>query len=480
MEMIIEIIVMLAVLPVFLAFFDMAAAEEAGDWIQPFAKNPRYWQYKGEPILLIGGSDDDNVFQWLESDLVDHLDLLKAAGGNFVRNTMSERSPDGSDPDDEIAENAVYAFKEVAADTYDLDQWNSTYWSRLERLLDETSSRDIIVSLELWDEWDHCGVRYDAHPWNPINNINYTTEETTLPSSWGPNPMQDPNPLFRTVPALNDDRVVLEFQEKFIRKVMSVALDYDNVVYIIVNESHSSPEFSHHWAQIIHDEADDAGKTIYVADMRDHPTTRPALDYSWYNFADISQTAEDAGQDHFDAIQTEWERVADHLMPLNSVKQYGGEVGWTKGKDEGAARLWRSLFGGQAGVRFHRPPAGIGLSEMAQDHIMAARSVLEPLQPWQAQPHQEVESLLSNREPDEAYLMAYPGRVYAVYFPPGGGSVDLDVSDVAGRVSIKWRDIAARTWIDGGTTGGDQITLNTPSPDHWAVLVEARSTDPRD
>ena len=31
--------------------------------IQVYKENPRYWQYKGEPILLIGGSVDDNLFQ---------------------------------------------------------------------------------------------------------------------------------------------------------------------------------------------------------------------------------------------------------------------------------------------------------------------------------------------------------------------------------------------------------------------------------
>ena len=31
--------------------------------IQPYPANPFYWQYKGEPVLLLGGSVDDNLFQ---------------------------------------------------------------------------------------------------------------------------------------------------------------------------------------------------------------------------------------------------------------------------------------------------------------------------------------------------------------------------------------------------------------------------------
>ena len=26
--------------------------------MRPYSKNPHYWQYKGEPVLLIGGSVD--------------------------------------------------------------------------------------------------------------------------------------------------------------------------------------------------------------------------------------------------------------------------------------------------------------------------------------------------------------------------------------------------------------------------------------
>ena len=38
--------------------------------IQPYSENPWYWQYRGEPIILRGGSDDDNMFQWNEKDLI--------------------------------------------------------------------------------------------------------------------------------------------------------------------------------------------------------------------------------------------------------------------------------------------------------------------------------------------------------------------------------------------------------------------------
>ena len=62
---------------------------EAAKAIQPYESNPRYWQYRGEPIVLLGGSREDNLFQI--PDIEAHLDALAAVGGNYIRNTMSSR-----------------------------------------------------------------------------------------------------------------------------------------------------------------------------------------------------------------------------------------------------------------------------------------------------------------------------------------------------------------------------------------------------
>lgn len=55
------------------------------DVIQPYQKNSSYWQFKGEPVLLLGGSDQDNLFNHPNlppEGLEAHLDLLVSVGGN--------------------------------------------------------------------------------------------------------------------------------------------------------------------------------------------------------------------------------------------------------------------------------------------------------------------------------------------------------------------------------------------------------------
>jgi hypothetical protein len=61
--------------------------EEKYDGIKVYPSNTWYWQYKQEPVLLLGASDYHNIFQ--RDDIVDELELIQSHGGNYVRNTMA-------------------------------------------------------------------------------------------------------------------------------------------------------------------------------------------------------------------------------------------------------------------------------------------------------------------------------------------------------------------------------------------------------
>ena len=81
------------------------------DRIRPWSEDTRYWQYRGQPVLLIGGSREDNLFQI--DDLEEQLNLLASVGGNYIRNTMSDRD-----------EGNVYPYLRLDDGRYDLGQWN--------------------------------------------------------------------------------------------------------------------------------------------------------------------------------------------------------------------------------------------------------------------------------------------------------------------------------------------------------------------
>ena len=179
------------------------------DAIQVYKQNPRYWQLKGKPVLLLGGSDDDNLFQWTGKRLTDQLDLLKSVGGNYLRCTMSGRN-----------ERNVWPFKQVKW-KYHLEQWDEEYWRRFENFLKATCKRDIIVQVEIWATYDFYREPWQRHPFDPKNNINYTAEQTGLSEVVDHRPGHSENVFFQSVPEVRDLSTVLKYQRRFVDKMLS-------------------------------------------------------------------------------------------------------------------------------------------------------------------------------------------------------------------------------------------------------------------
>ena len=179
------------------------------DRIQPYAQNPFYWQYKGKPVLLIGGSVEDNLFQI--PNLEAHLDLLASCGGNYVRCTMSSRD-----------EGDVWPFeRDPDTGLYDLNVPGAEYWQRFERFLELTAARDIVAQFEMWDRFDFARAPWQDNPYNPKNNVNYTAAESGLKEEINTHPGRRESAFFRTVPALENNEVVLHYQQQQVDKMLS-------------------------------------------------------------------------------------------------------------------------------------------------------------------------------------------------------------------------------------------------------------------
>lgn len=440
------------------------------DRIQPSHEHPRYWQYEGEPVLLVGGSAEDNLFQL--PNLEAHLDTLAAAGGNYVRNTMSARD-----------EGNVRPFQRRADGRYDLDAWNPAYWDRLNRFLRLTAARGIIVQVELWDQWDHIGRLWSQSPWNPEQNVNYRASSVSL----GGNGRYDavdfdsdvPHDLFLTVPALQNDSTVLAYQKAFIDKILTHTLPYDHVLYTVTNElfPQHPTAWSRYWMRHLRRAAAEQGMEVEVTEMFlaedvQADQHRASLNHpDRFGYVELSQNAHQSGQTHWEKLQWARTAIADAPRPINHVKVYGGEVGWTDGSEEGIDRWWRNLIGGAASTRFHRPGAGIGLSPQARAHLRSARMLASAFDLIAARPDTESRRL-SARAQNEAYLAAIPNEAYAVYFPDGG-SVRLRLPEPSTDVRVRWLDLDESTWREEFfRTDRQRVPLKTPGSGDWIGLVE--------
>jgi hypothetical protein len=445
--------------------------------IKPYTQNQWYWQYHGEPIILRGGSDDDNLFQWTGNKLTDHLDLLQSVGGNYLRNTMSDRD-----------EGEVYAFKKNDDNKYDLKKWNEEYWNRLTIFLNETSERGIIVQLTLWDIFDiRTSSRWKVHPWNPVNNIN------VKPGTW-----KNYQDFYSTVD--RDAKDELAFQQRFIDRILSTTLMYDNVLYNINNESSESGGWENYWALYIRGGAKIAGKKVYVTNMQLSPSNavRHVMTHSdIFDFVDISQVNQDSkggrGNAHWDYLMYLRDKIySAKPMPMNNVKIYGSLDSRNNSagtETEATDRFWRTIFGGCASARFHRPALprawGSGLNERVQINLKAMDMLLEKLDIFSCTPHNDllfpsvsVPSIM------EAYVTANIGHQYAIYFPQGRYKVNLDPWVYADKLKLQWLDINNLEWseheivdVEWDGTKNDwgyrgSISLETPENRQCVAFLE--------
>jgi len=448
--------------------------------IRPYAENPRYWQYNGKPVMLLGGSKTDHIF--LLDGLQTHLDEIQAVGANYVRNTMSQR--EGID---------LKPHKLLPSGKFDMDQWNEEYWKRFANMLKWTAEREIFVQIEVWDRFDYSTQYWQISPWNPGNNVNYTYEQTGFAPEYPKHSGQDLQPFFHSIKGMTRytkklDRVRM-YQEAFVAKMLSYSLDYGHVLYCMDNETSTPAQWGQYWIRFIKAKAAERGVTVCTTDMFDdafraEKAEHTALifnDAEHYMFADISQVnSRNYDQMHWDALLWLLRQVNKHPRPSNHTKIYGSGyyTFGTGGPEDGVERFWRNILGGSASSRFHRPDAGNGLNDFAKASIKAARILEGLIKFWDITPQMD---LLSDRESNEAYLAARPGESYALYFT-NGGSVGLDLSGTSGSFDVIWisvstgvttRSSAAGRYrlTDKTMQGGRVVTVSAPYKGGWIAAI---------
>jgi len=435
-----------------------------------WSESPFYWARKGKPVLLLGGSDEDNLFN--DPRLWGNLDTLQRCGGNYVRCTMSSRD-----------EGNVWAYAQ-ACGQYDLRQFNPEYWSRFERFLKLTCERDIVVQIEFWATFDFYREEWLRNPFNPAHNANYVAgrssagETTRLVPEWDHHPARKVQPFFYSPPALNDDQVLLGYQQGFVRQVLDLTLPYDHVLYCLDNETSARPEWAWYWAKFILDEMARQGKRIHLTEMWDdwdlreeqHRATyeRPDL----FSFVDISQNNWQVGQTHMDRIL--WMRellLASETgaRPMNNVKVYGRPRPRVPAElSLSLDRYWQNIFGGCASTRFHRPDSGLGLNDIAQKMIRAARVLTDAFDIFRCSPRPD---LLSESRENDAYCLANPGHAYALYFPSGG---EVVLHTTGSPFDLRWLDLETATLGPAKPVGTGAVRLCTPDTSQiWLAVLRA-------
>jgi hypothetical protein len=152
----------------------------------------RYWKYNGQRVLLLGGwnhghnpfidhdtdNDKDNQGVSSTTQIKNAMDELVAAGGNYLRCVLDPGMAAGIQGFDFCANSGTQ---------YDLNKMTGPFWARLELFIAEAKKRGVIVQIEVWDRFDLIDGSWGSwpvSPWNPKNNINYTTASSGLATSY--------------------------------------------------------------------------------------------------------------------------------------------------------------------------------------------------------------------------------------------------------------------------------------------------------
>ncbi len=480
----------------------------SGSTFGQIAVDGRYWRFDGQRVLLLGAwnhghnpfidhdTDNDKDKQGVSTveQITEAIEQLHAAGGNCLRCVLDPGMAAGIQGFDFCAR---------SGSKYDLSEMTGPFWMRLETFIAEAGKRDIVVQIEVWDRFDWIDGSWGSwpvSPWNPKNNTNYTTESSGLATSYRsfhghPFSQGVPgHPVYEKAAKSRKQKydLVRSFQEAFIDRLLSVTLRYDNVLYCMNNETHEDPAWGRYWMDFIRERARSQGKSVCTTDMFDDvykAKDSRGLTYqlnhrSTYDYVDISQAnSRHADEEHWNKVQWIADAAAKVDPPylLHMTKLYGNDIAldgkpWSRfrpGDSENAIEeWWRNLLAGVAGVRFHRPTAGIGLCAASRNCIGATRKVETLVKFWDVEPRLD---LLTDRDPDEAYLAADPGSKYILYFTKsGGGSVGLKLDSYPDTTfKLRWIDVDTGDWGSATTiSGGSTVTIDRPSDSsHWVAVI---------
>ncbi len=338
------------------------------DRLQVYPSNRHYFQYKSEPVMLIGANQGwTRSMQHPAYDFVREFELLHQAGGNVVRIapflTPEAGSKDANDP---IRNNLPW--RRVERNKYRLDLEDGRappdFWNRLDRLAGEAYTRDIIVVFELWDLYGPARPdRWPAHPFYPGNSDDLVGHDQ-LDAETG---LLDVA-LARTVTRGGAYRPkALRLLEQYVTRCLNTLARYPNILYLVTNETSADKQWSDYWVKFTHDYFGNSagGATHVVGEMpREFNFTENfrvedmILDPA-YDFADASQYfGQGAGSDRgklTEEIQqsTHWgDRYRGVMVgrpeatkPVTSAKIYSRTV---------PTPLWSRMMAGAAISRYHR------------------------------------------------------------------------------------------------------------------------------
>jgi hypothetical protein len=215
--------------------------------------NPRYFLWRGQPMVLITSGEHYGAVLNLDFDYAKYLETLAQdklnntrtfTGGTYVepqgafniaKNTLAPLPGRFICP---WARSDQPGYK-GGGNKFDLDRWDAAYFQRFRDFLAKASARGVVVEVNLFCPFyeDSMWALSPFHPGNNVNSVGAGLARTN-------------------VYTLDRHGGTLPFQEKMVRKFVEELRDFDNLYYEICNEPYFggvTVAWQHHIANLIMD-----------------------------------------------------------------------------------------------------------------------------------------------------------------------------------------------------------------------------------
>lgn len=436
-----------------------------------------FWQIDGKTTMLRGGVAENELHTETKASIDEMFKTLTDAGGNYARWTLADFRFSSSG--DNRPELRLWPFAGSFSSGWDLTSKNQTWFDNMAYIMSEAKRLGIILSIEFWDCWNlrdrADGAFWGDGPWSPKRNSTYTTA-SGMPNVWTESrpytEPDNPHPFYKTVSfPTSANRVVLEAQERFVGWVIDEAMQYDNILFQVGNESPAPEAWERHWRDFVHARKPSANvatlrmvSNLYTARgckvvlNKDHSSCEERIDNECRNgparesiqdtnfdFADGSQNCPNANTNPRTVVHpdTYYKALIDFVgamrtsgkrRPVNMVKQYWpwtnpfvNAVSSSLGKD----RYLATMMAGVASLGQHKWGGGLGGVPGGAEATKAARFLDGMVKDWTAFiPIPINDNGWLYRDPAEAYGMKGDSEYAFVLTSTHAGGFMYDVRNI--------------------------------------------------
>jgi dienelactone hydrolase len=424
----------------------------------------------GRPVYLTGSHTWNNLIDMVRNDASKkfdneaYLDFLERHHHNFIRLWAWDSTSWDTRANRELGKDFIHQVEPLpwartgpgkALDgkpKFDLTKFEDAYFLRLRERVAAAGRRGIYVSVMLFEGWGlfhgnrrrgtQEGWAWNGHPFHRDNNINGIHGDV------------DNDGIKIEVHSLAIPEVN-KLQAAYIRKVVDTLNDLDNVLFEVINEG-GQKEWDWWVVKTLHDyertkpKQHPVGITGHGAERLTSMLASPA---DWIS---------PGRQDGYGEDPPAWKGEKVSLLDTDHVWGVGGNVAWT----------WKSFVRGHNPI-FMDPYDHSILGRGSPDDwiplrksLGQARRLAERLDLAAVSPHDELAST--------KYCLAQPGAVYVVFLP-GGGTVELDLSQASGELAVEWiRPVEGEPSAGAAVTGGAVRQFKAPLEGDAVLLVSKR------